>query len=518
MSRMKVLAVHPGVLMYSQIFLRLEPLGLELVAQAARRAGHDVCLVDLQVESTRELMRRVDAWAPDVVAISCNYLANVPEIVDLAKAIKARAPRTVVCVGGHSASFTARAIVAHGEGAIDAVIKGEGEAAIPAFLDAVEAGGDLTRAPGAVTASGEGPRPALVHSLDDILPARDLVRHRRKYFLGILDPCASIEFSRGCPWDCSFCSAWTFYGRSYRLASVERVIEDLRSIKEPGIFIVDDVAFIHERHGLELGEAVARAGIKKQYYLETRGDVLLRHKEVFRLWRDLGVNYMFLGLEALDEEGLRKYRKRVPLGRNFEALEFARSLGLQVAINLIADPDWDHQQFRTVRQWCVEVPEIVNISVNTPYPGTETWLTEERQLATRDYRLFDIQHAVLPTRLPLAEFYDELVATQRAVYSKHRGWRVLGALSGLSLRLLARGQANFIKSLFKLNSVFRPERLLADHARASAYQIPLPPPRLRPRPAASDLYIFEPRGPRSRAIDPATERFVDETRMSGSPE
>src|SRR6266567_4681450 len=73
--------------------------------------------------------------------------------------------------------------------------------------------------PGAVTASGEGPAPGFVHSLDTLLPARDLVRHRHKYFLGILDPCASIEFSRGCPWDCSFCSAWTFYGRSYRLVS-----------------------------------------------------------------------------------------------------------------------------------------------------------------------------------------------------------------------------------------------------------------------------------------------------------
>ena len=55
------------------------------------------------------------------------------------------------------------------------------------------------------------------------------------------------------------------------------------------------------------------------------------------------------------------------------------------------------------------MPEIVNISVNTPYPGTEIWLTEERRLATRDYRLFDIQHAVLPTKLPLPEFYRELI-------------------------------------------------------------------------------------------------------------
>jgi Recombinase len=152
----------------------------------------------------------------------------------------------------------------------------------------------VAKVPGAVTVDGEGPRPAFVHDLDELRPARDLVRHRRKYFIGILDPCASIEFSRGCPWDCSFCSAWTFYGRSYRAISPERVVEDLASIREPGVFIVDDVAFVQEKHGFAIGEAIARKGMRKNFYLETRGDVLLRNKEVFQFWKKLGVTYIFL--------------------------------------------------------------------------------------------------------------------------------------------------------------------------------------------------------------------------------
>jgi hopanoid C-3 methylase HpnR len=514
---MRVLCVHPGPLMYTRIFLRLEPLGLELVAAAVRQAGHDVALIDLQVEIHRDFFGWVARWRPDVILFSCNYLANVPEIVDLAKGAKAKLPRSTICVGGHSASFVADALIQHGEDAIDCVVCGEGEAAVPLLLAAIGAGDDLAAVPGAVTATGRGPAPNFVHSLDDLLPARDLLRHRRKYFLGVLDPCASIEFSRGCPWDCSFCSAWTFYGRSYRVMSPERVVQDLKAIREPGVFIVDDVAFIQERHGMELGEAIARAGIKKRYYLETRGDVLLRNKEVFEFWKKLGVSYMFLGLEAIDEEGLTKYRKRVPLGRNFEALEYARSLGVHIAINLIADPDWDHERFRIVREWCVEQPEIVNISVNTPYPGTESWLTEERRLHTRDYRLFDIQHSVLPTKLPLEEFYAELVMTQRAIYSKHIGWRQITGAAKLATGLLARGQTNFVKSMFKMNSVYRTELLLADHKRPVEYEIPLPPARADKAASGRSLYVHAPRGRAGRAIDAATERFVDETRMGATP-
>lgn len=515
---MRVLGVHPGPLMYTKVFLRLEPLGLELVAQSLRRAGHQVHLIDLQVEDHRAYFGLLRLWKPEIVAFSCNYLANVPEIVDLAKATKTRFPHTYVCVGGHSASFTASAIIEHGAGAIDCVLKGEGEAVMPLLTAAIEAGRSVGTVPGAVTASAVGPAPNFAHSLDELMPARDLLRHRRKYFLGTLDPCASIEFSRGCPWDCSFCSAWTFYGRSYRLVGPLRVIEDLKSIREPGVFIVDDVAFVHNRHGLEIGEAIARAGIRKRYYLETRGDVLLRNKEVFRLWKRIGLKTMFLGLEAIDDEGLRKYRKRVSLGRNFEAVEFARSLGVNVAINLIADPDWDHERFRIVREWCLEMPDVINISVNTPYPGTESWVTDGRRLETRDYRLFDIQHAVLPTRLPLAEFYRELVTTQKAIYSRHLDWRQLWDASGIAARLVLRGQTNFIRSLFALNKVYRPELLLADHSKPLRYEIPLPPEaKPEPRRGGASLYIHAPRGRKGRAIDTETERFVEETRTGATP-
>ena len=62
------------------------------------------------------------------------------------------------------------------------------------------------------------------------------------------------------------------------------MVEDLTSIREPGVFIVDDVAFIHQRHGFAIGEAIARKGIRKNFWLETRGDVLLQNKEVFQFW------------------------------------------------------------------------------------------------------------------------------------------------------------------------------------------------------------------------------------------
>ena len=515
---MKLLAVHPSCLMYSKIYLRLEPLGLELVAAACQEAGHEVRIIDLQAETHRDYFRIVDQWQPDVIAYSCNYLANVPEILDLAKASRAKLPKSLIVVGGHSASFTAQELLEHGGGALDCILKGEGEPVMTALLEAAQSDrASLHKVPGVVTLDGEGPRPGFVESLDNLLPARDLLRHRRRYFIGVLDPCASIEFSRGCPWDCVFCSAWTFYGRSYRTKSPERVIEELATIREPGVFLLDDVAFIQAEHGMRIGEMIASKGIRKQYYLETRGDILLRNKEVFQFWRKIGLEYMFLGIEAIDEEGLKQFRKRVSLSKNFEALDFARSLGISVAINIIADPSWDRERFKVIRDWCMEIPEIVNISVNTPYPGTESWRTESRNINTRDYRLFDIQHAVMPTHLPLPEFYRELVETQRVLSIKHLGLSALREAAGMAAARLLRGQTNFVNMLWKFNSVYNPELQIADHNQPVKYEISLPPARSENFDRKS-MYIHAAHGRTARQIDNSMEQFVNETRMGAAGE
>jgi magnesium-protoporphyrin IX monomethyl ester (oxidative) cyclase len=416
-------------------------------------------------------------------------------VIDLAKRIKVEHPGTYVFVGGHSVSFIGPHVLAQADGAIDAVVRGEGEVGAPALLERVPDGA-AAEAPGVVTLDGSGPVPQLLDSIDRPLPARDLLARRKKYFIGVLDPAASVEFTRGCPWDCSFCSAWTFYGRSYRKMSPEAAAEDIAAIREPGVFIVDDVAFIKPDHGDAIAAELERRGIRKQYYLETRADVLLRHTEVFERWRRLGLNYMFLGMEALDAEGLDLFRKRVSPDVNIKALEVARRIGLTVAINLIVDPRWDRQQFRLVREWALSVPEIVHLTVMTPYPGTEIWHTEARKLTTLDYRLFDIQHAVLPTTLPLPEFYEELVRTQAIINRKHLGAAALLKTTKVLARHLAHGQTNFARMLWKFKGVYNADRQLGDHAMPVRYELPVPDHHAVGTRDRKELYIH-PRPPRA---------------------
>jgi magnesium-protoporphyrin IX monomethyl ester (oxidative) cyclase len=74
---MRLLLVHPSSLMYSEFFLRLEPLGVERVAGAAREAGHEVRVMDLQVFSHADLAAELTSFRPQALGVSLNYLANI---------------------------------------------------------------------------------------------------------------------------------------------------------------------------------------------------------------------------------------------------------------------------------------------------------------------------------------------------------------------------------------------------------------------------------------------------------
>ena len=468
---MKVLLVHPSGLMYSEVYLRLEPLGLECVAQAVRQAGHHVEMLDLQIFKHRDLFDAIRRFKPDAIGFSLNYLANIPEVLELSEQIKREHPSCFIFAGGHSVSFVAEEVLAHGAGNLNCIVVGEGERTVPAMLEKVP---NVDGMEGVVTAAGAGERPALGTDLNLVRPARDLTRRRRKYFIGELDPCASIEFTRGCPWDCSFCSAWTFYGRSYRKADPAMIAEEMASIREPNLFIVDDVAFVDATHGMAIADALEKKRIRKRYYLETRCDVLIRNEEVFGRWAKMGLAYMFLGFESLDAEQLKTFRKRITPNQNFEALDVARRLKINVAINLITDPQWSREDFQRAREWATKVPEIVHLTVATPYPGTELFHTETRGLSTADYRLFDVQHAVLQTKLPLMEFYEELVRTQEIINRKFMGWRTAIAVSRLLAGQLMHGQTNFLRMLFKFKQVYNPKRQFADHEKPVRYAMKRP--------------------------------------------
>jgi hypothetical protein len=117
---------------------------------------------------------------------------------------------------------------------------------------------------------------------------------------------------------------------------------------------------------------------------------------------------VFLGLEKVDDEGLKSVNKKNTADNNNRAIRILQDLGVGYTPNFIVDPSWDHADFEKLKRWVDETGAYNSgFSILTPLPGTDLWDETEDSIQTRDWELFDIAHSVLPTKLPLDEFYRE---------------------------------------------------------------------------------------------------------------
>jgi radical SAM superfamily enzyme YgiQ (UPF0313 family) len=281
-------------------------------------------------------------------------------------------------------------------------------------------------------------------SLDDLpLPDRGLSkRYRRRYHHGFRAPSACVETTRGCPFNCNFCSIWVFYQRRARRFSTERIVEDLAHVRRLGerdVFITDDIAFLQSESYDELADAIEAAGLTDMSFsCETRADLVMKYPDTFKRWKEIGLHMVFLGIEKMDDDGLDSVRKRTKGGAltNLAAIEHLEECGISPLASLIADPDWDDEDFDRLEE-TVKLHKLTNpgFTVLTPLPGTELWETVKDKITTDDYAYFDVMHLVLPSKLPPARFYERVARLYGLTRADTQfGWAAVKKLAQMALQ------------------------------------------------------------------------------------
>jgi len=446
---MKIALLKPpiGGVIGLEMLTFVEPLGLECVAGALEPRGHECLILDLRIDGRQRGLDRCREFEPDVVGLQCNFTTERYRALGLARDMRRDLPEAFILLGGHDA---ARDPSWFQDPAIDAVLIGDGEDVAPLLLDTLEQGRDLDQVPGLMLNSPDGPRftghaPAR-GELDELpLPARHLIRdYAPHYYINFRRPLALMETARGCPYRCNFCSVWNFHEGSFRTKSPRRVVEELAAIEAPNVFITDDIFWLNARRGREMAERLQASGIRKHFTVQTRTDLICRHPELVEMWKDCGNLAIFLGVEKIDDEGLKSVNKGNKAIHNVRAIEILKDLDVGFTCNFIVDPDWDRDDFARLREW-IDRHGAYNsgFSILTPLPGTNLWDSVKDRVDTHDWELFDIVHTVLPTRLPLEEFYAEYASLWNCtlqVRYKHRGrlqtyLRLMAALATRRVRL-----------------------------------------------------------------------------------
>src|SRR5467141_2615982 len=276
-----------------------------------RVAVADLILVQRQVrETVTRLVRDLD---PAIVGLSVMTFQRrtAGRIAELVLSLK---PGVKIAVGGYDPSWAAEA---YEELNVDYLVRGEWEVTFRELLRALERGDGFDRICGLSYRGENGwvhnsARP--VHKLDDEeirLPKRDARVLKGYTLLG--RQVDVIETSRGCTYDCSFCSIIEMRGRNFQTYAFERVIADIRDARDHGartIFLVDDNIMLNVHRFEALCEAIIAAGLNKlDYFVQAMTSSIANHgKTLAPLMRRAGFRYVFLGIENILEGDLEFLR------------------------------------------------------------------------------------------------------------------------------------------------------------------------------------------------------------------
>jgi radical SAM superfamily enzyme YgiQ (UPF0313 family) len=435
---MKVLLIQPQSSnpLMDRVYL-FEPLALEYVGAGLKQAGHDVRLMDARLEHGVE--RVFAEFRPEAVGIT-GFTTHLNIVKDLAASLKNLDPKVLIVVGGHHATIRPDDFAGT---AVDIVVIGEGVFTIVELLQAVERGEEPLTVRGLALQGPTGliytkPRPN--SALDELpMPDRSLTSaHRSKYFSEWFRPLASVRTSLGCTARCTFCALWSITGGKYLRRDPGNVVKELLTVAEENVFFCDDESMVDVKRMSRLADLIAESGIRKSYFLYARVDTIVKYPELFAKWKRIGLSQVFVGMEDFSDARLVAMKKGISTGQQAMAVEILSGLGIMMYASFMVDPAYGVDDFRLLREYIRKLKlTYATFSVLTPLPGTELHASVKNRLVSEKPELFDMLHALVPTRLPLPEFYEQMARLYAGAIPLFRALPVLlrYGLHGILLRL-----------------------------------------------------------------------------------
>ncbi|MGE5370895.1 MAG: B12-binding domain-containing radical SAM protein [Solirubrobacterales bacterium] len=399
----------PGRHVYSNV--KMPRLGLPLLGTMLRSLGHKVRVLFATVSE----IKVADLADADVVGISATTSTSL-EAYHLARF--ARSLGKTVVMGGPHVTFLPDEALEH----CDYVVRGEAETTFGPLLECIR----KQQSPADMNGISYREQGRIVHN-----PPADWIHpdaHPRPDLSLISGYKAStypVMTSRGCPFDCSFCSVTSMFGRKFRCRDTELVLEELRHYKGKNVFFIDDNFTANPaRSKALLREMIQRQDGPASWYAQVRTDAA-RDPELLDLMRRSGCSMVFIGMESVNPETLARFNKR----QGVEDIEYAvrafHKYGILVHGMFVLGSDDD--TVTTVRETADFAIrnriDSIQFLVLTPLPGTRDYEELDRtgRLLTKDWSLYDGHHVVYqPARMSALELQVETIRAMKKFYSARR--------------------------------------------------------------------------------------------------
>lgn len=262
---------------------------------------------------------------------------------------------------------------------------------------------------------------------------------------------AGVQTSRGCPYNCKFCTLARVNGVRYRAIPIKKVIEDISRIPRKFLIMIHDSSLtISTDYAKKLFEEMVP--LKKKFMCYGSIPVLIENEEIIKLSKKAGCIYWALGFETITQKSLNEANKNYKVEQYERIVKKIKQNGMGVFGSFVFGfdhdtPDVFETTLQKVQSWGIDAAEF---NILTPFPGTKTYKTFEQQgrILNKDWSKYDLQHVVFqPKNMTSKELYNGVLSISKRFYS----------INNVLKRELSAGIFNFSKFLYTiaLNSGMR---------------------------------------------------------------
>ena len=409
-----------------------EPLELEYLVGNIGKAKASVKIIDMILEK-KPIEFFINKYKPHIVGMTA-YITHVGAVKEMARKIKCLSNKTITVVGGVHAEVVPEDFISK---YIDCIICSNPVETFNKIIDRVRAGED-TKEIGETYIKSNSNQPHLARAGEDtkeiegtyvkgkkhirtssynILPPdrSSVKKYRKKYYYMFHNPCALIKTSLGCPYTCSFCFCKEITGGKYFARKIDEVMEELESIKEREIYIVDDDFLFNENRLNLFCDELERRNIHKRFLVYGRADFIASHEKVIDRLSRHGLSAVIVGVESVREKDLKDFNKRSSLENNEKAIRILQKYGIELYATMILQPDFTKKDFRQIEDYIIGLNvSFVNLQPLTPLPGTEIYddYKDKILVSRKDYAMWDLAHIVLePKYMSIRQYYYQIIKT-----------------------------------------------------------------------------------------------------------
>jgi anaerobic magnesium-protoporphyrin IX monomethyl ester cyclase len=388
---------------------QLPPLGLLSIGGPLIDAGFKVSLLDAEFGPmpVEEIVARVVAAAPWIVMLGHSGSSSAhPTVVRIASAIKAMMPGVLIVYGGVYPTYHWQDIL-RDHSCIDYIVRGEGERTT-VLLAGMLARGDRPDGIDGIAfrrldKAFATPPAEMIEDLDNYRIGWELIDHSRYSYWGG-KRAVVVQFSRGCPYLCSYCGQRGFWTKWRHRDPVKFAAELARLYREHGVELInfaDELPTGSRKAWKAFLEALIAENVPLTLVGSTRTGDIVRDADILHLYKRAGVIRFLLGIESYDEATLKTIKKGATVSEDQEAIRLLRLHGIvSMATYVIGfEEETDRDYWRSLKHLLRYDPDQIQMLYVTPHRWTPYYPTvARRRVIQTDATKWDYKHQVLANK------------------------------------------------------------------------------------------------------------------------